>query len=650
MAGNGFTFGAYLGYPTSTAYQTNLTALTSLVGQSPAAIDTFVDWAKPMSAWVQNSQSSAARLASSMGTSVLPVLALPLGSSVSDGLTALQRFNAIASGAYDSIWTGIIQAYQAQGFTSLDLRIGWEMNGGWYSWAVKSSADAQGYVAAFQHIANLVRGMSGISVKTVWNPAIIGNEAFDTESSYPGDKYVDIVGADLYARLYPLNYYDWSKKTVDSTFAQWYSNPVNMEHYWDYPDANQYFPTGKGTGWGMVEALNFAKAHGKAFALPEAGLTDRTVTTSGPADNPTFPKYLADRLLTAAAGGQQIALFNLWDSGNYVITDGSRPNSAAAWADFVARMEAGFSQIAPVTANSYGTLTKGDGNYAVTGGAAVNRAAITLGNGNSTVTLTGWADKVTLGDGNQAVTLNGSSMTVVTGDGDQAIVVTGGWGTTTIGNTPSGSTSTIQFNSQSNVVRAGNGDVTVNGAGATGYSTVTLGNGADTVTVGGSNNNITVGAGAGTITVGGSGAYGSKVVAAGAAASGGSVTVNVTGKSDKIDVGAGNAFINSSAGGSGDTFAVNGSGQGLTTITGFSIGGDMLDLTRTLAGTGIGTDVTQIGTYVTATSANGGADTLLSVDPTGGSGKPYGFVLLKGVAASGTMISDMLARSDFVLH
>lgn len=46
-------------------------------------------------------------------------------------------------------------------------------------------------------------------------------------------------------------------------------------------------------------------------------------------------------------------------------------------------------------------------------------------------------------------------------------------------------------------------------------------------------------------------------------------------------------------------------------INGFSVGADTLDITRTLAGTQIGTDMSKIGTYVTATSVNGGADTLL---------------------------------------
>ena len=646
MAGT-FKLGAYLGWPNGTVFQDRLSGFKSVVGETPSLISVTVDYTQPMSAWVANSNSSATLVKNALGTSVTPVLSLGLASTVADGLSVQQRLAKVASGAYDSIYTGIINNYKNQGFSTLDVRIGWEMNGNWYPWGVSNAVEAQGYVAAFRHVADLVHSISGIQVDTVWNPLSSSWFRYNTESTYPGDHYVDIIGANIYSGAYPLTLYDWSTGKYDSSFQQWYSNPANLLHYWDYPDADAAHPTGKGSGWGLVEAMNFAKLHNKPFALPETGAGDPAGT--GPTDNALFPKYLADRL--TSAGAPQIAFVSLFNGGNYVFTDGSKPNVASAWTVFAQRMLGGTGAIVTATVASYGTLSKGAGNYAVTGAtASITRGTVTLGDGTSSVTMTGWADVVTIGNGNETVSLTGSNMTVTLGNGAETVSLTGSYGSVTIGNTPAGSTSTIQLSGSTNTVKAGTGAVVVNGAATTGGTTITLGNGADTVTLSGSNNVVTVGTGASTITVGNSTAYGSKITTGGALATGGTVNVTIVGKSNTVDLGAGTNVVTSTAGGTGDRFIVNGSGQGLTTISGFAIGGDSLDLTRTLASTGIGTDLTKIATYVKASAANGGADTLLSVDPTGSGAAGYGFVLLKGVVASNTMISDMLAKNDFVLR
>jgi hypothetical protein len=42
--------------------------------------------------------------------------------------------DSVISGQHDEVFVGIVKAFIAQGFTTLHLRIGWEMNGNWYSW------------------------------------------------------------------------------------------------------------------------------------------------------------------------------------------------------------------------------------------------------------------------------------------------------------------------------------------------------------------------------------------------------------------------------------------------------------------------------------------------------------------------------------
>jgi hypothetical protein len=58
----------------------------------------------------------------------------------------------------------------------------------------------------------------------------------------------------------------------------------------------------------------------------------------------------------------------------------------------------------------------------------------------------------------------------------------------------------------------------------------------------------------------------------------------------------------------------------------------VLDLTRTLAGISIASDLSNVSKYVTSSVAGG--STTLFVDPTGGAGTPSAFVTLQGVTTS----------------
>jgi hypothetical protein len=330
--------GVYLSWPGTSTYDASLSQYAATVGAAPAYADVFIDFTQPMSSWVNNAQTAAVELrADTDGATVIPVIALPLISSASNGLTELQNFAAIASGADDSTWTGIVEGYLKQGYTTIDLRIGWEQNGNWYPWSVSTEAEAQGYIAAFQHISTLVHSISGIKVNVIWDPAEVGSSAVPTEAMYPGNSYVDIIGVDAYDSVYPLSLYDWSTHTTDATLAEWEANPVNLDHYWNYPDATASAPTGTGAGFGLADAIAFAKANGKPLALPETGAGGSSASPS--ADDSVFPQYLATTLL--AAGGPTIAFADLWDSGADTFSDGSKPNEAAAWAAFVKEMNQG---------------------------------------------------------------------------------------------------------------------------------------------------------------------------------------------------------------------------------------------------------------------------------------------------------------------
>jgi beta-glucanase (GH16 family) len=180
---------------------------------------------------------------------------------------------------------------------------------------------------------------------------------------------------------------------------------------------------------------------------------------------------------------------------------------------------------------------------------------------------------------------------------------------------------------------AGNQTVTLTGT----NDTVTTGNGNQTITLAGTGNTVTVGTGSSTINAGTSGAV---VHAAG----GGTTTITAGGSGNLFDGGAGISFLVAD-GSTGNEFLLNGAGSSLmTTIKGFATTGDTLDLQRTLAGTNILPDLSNLSSYITAAAT--GANTTLYVDPTGGHGTAQAFAVLSGVH---TTVAQLQAANAFSL-
>ncbi len=89
----------------------------------------------------------------------------------------------------------------------------------------------------------------------------------------------------------------------------------------------------------MEDAIAMAKAHGKPLALSETGAGGNG-TTTGPVDDPEFPKWLASELTKAQSQGVAIDHVNIWDAqlgdGNWDFSSASaaKPLEAAAWAKY----------------------------------------------------------------------------------------------------------------------------------------------------------------------------------------------------------------------------------------------------------------------------------------------------------------------------
>lgn len=269
---------------------------------------------------------------------------------------AVQMMKDIAAGKYDvddpatgrhRVWPALLDTFRNQGFRKLYLRIGWEQNGNWYGWQVRSEATRTAYIAAWRHVATLAHNYAnahGMTIETMWSPtASYASPAIPPESSYPGDSYVDIIAPTAYSPIWNATrsadntaYYDWDSGT-NVSLPTWLSEAENRRHLWDYPAADRWNPE---RGWGIPAAISFAIARDKPFGLSETGTGNAGVTTrgGGPADEGAYPIYLARRLAAGAQQGLQVRMVEIWaqasGSDGATFLSGLRPQEAAGWKEF----------------------------------------------------------------------------------------------------------------------------------------------------------------------------------------------------------------------------------------------------------------------------------------------------------------------------
>jgi len=333
-----------------------------LMGTTPKYLNYFIDQTQSVSSWPSNAGWAAWSGQKSPANALIPIIGLPMASTISGSADLDTQFKAFASGQYDTYLQQIVQQWQQHGFSTQYYRVGQEMNLQSSPWYVGSGPTMQAdWILAFQHIATILRqagAANQVNIQIIWNP---GTTNYDTTNTlnglYPGNGYVDLIGADVYADIYPYGstdeYYDWNKNdgTLD-TLAQFVADPVNRVHYWTYPAATQYSLDGSGGhNLSLQTLLTFAKTEGKPFALPETGAGNAD-GGHDVVDEEAFPGWLAQ---TLAASGNTIAFVSIWDSnggGNYLFStsDANRPNDppktneAAAWAkNFGAQTQAGIS-------------------------------------------------------------------------------------------------------------------------------------------------------------------------------------------------------------------------------------------------------------------------------------------------------------------
>ncbi len=139
------------------------------------------------------------------------------------------------------------------------LRLGWEFNGGWYTW--RAAGQEKDWVEYWKQIVTTMRAVPGAEkLEFCWNPTQSWLQ-FPADKAYPGDDYVDYVGIDSYDQSWAKDTYPFPEgATPEQILARqkkaWYDVILNGTH-------------------GLKFWVDFAKKHNKPFALPEWGLCRR---------------------------------------------------------------------------------------------------------------------------------------------------------------------------------------------------------------------------------------------------------------------------------------------------------------------------------------------------------------------------------------
>jgi hypothetical protein len=294
-SGSTFSFTAYVGV----ANPSGLSSFASEVGIKPTlALDGFNDqrWSGiDDDTWVINAWR---------GSDYRMIWSVPM--LPQNGPYTLA---AGAAGAYNHYFSELARNLVRAGMGNSILRLGWEFNVSSYSWyAAGKSAK---FVAYWRQVVKAMRAVPGANFSFEWDPSRGDNGAGDRaignlESYYPGNKYVEIIGMDIY------------------------------DAAWDtYPGAAAEFQTILTQKWGLNWLSAFATEHHEPIAIPEFGLGWGTLALNGGsvvADGPVGggdDKTFIDDMINWA-DHENVVDMSYWDYSSSAISTGSNPLVAAA--------------------------------------------------------------------------------------------------------------------------------------------------------------------------------------------------------------------------------------------------------------------------------------------------------------------------------
>ncbi|GAB3265742.1 glycosyl hydrolase [Kineosporia babensis] len=177
-----------------------------------------------------------------------------------------------ADGDYDRHFERLAKNLVAYGQGDAILRLGWEFNVNW-PWHPKAS-DREDFIKYWRNVVTTMRAVPGAeNLKFDWN-VNNGGETYDSTLYYPGNKYVDYIGVDVYDISWAENSYPY---------------PSGCKAACRVAHQEQAWATVMDATYGLSFWSNFAQSKKKPLSLPEWGLWDRSVGDGhGGGDNPYF--------------------------------------------------------------------------------------------------------------------------------------------------------------------------------------------------------------------------------------------------------------------------------------------------------------------------------------------------------------------------
>jgi hypothetical protein len=290
---DGFAHGVPLGDYAGEADPAGVAAFAAATGTHPTYATDYLDKAK---GWVAMDSAHNIKAWSSSP------YRLAIGVPILPGVGTLAQG---ATGAYNQYFSTLGTNLVADNEANAILRLGWEFNGNWFTWSVGSTKDASNFVAYWRQIVTTMRAVPGAKFKFMWNPNGPSPTTYSPDQAYPGNKYVDYVGTDVY----------------DNFWGTPFTPPVS----WAHQMAQQ---------WGLAWLASFAAQHNKPIAIPEWSGEYRT-DGHGLGDDPLFIDNMANWFVT-----NQVAFANAWcydSSSTYRnnLLDGTFPKALAMFkADF----------------------------------------------------------------------------------------------------------------------------------------------------------------------------------------------------------------------------------------------------------------------------------------------------------------------------
>jgi Glycosyl hydrolase family 26 len=243
-------------FPDGVLTQSVLDGITSSTGIAYNCVNTFANPAATWTTWEQPWMFSTASdgydawlAASSQHQMVMGIDLIP--QSAASGGDPLAWEQACDSGDYDQYATTLAKNLVSYGAGNIVIRLAPEANGTWEpDYAGTTSTEMTDWAKCYANEVTAMRAVAGTSFLFVWNPNICVAD-LPLSSWYPGNAYVDIIGADAYDKdcftLKTVGQEGWQTYFTDDESASSFPSLANIE--------------------------SFAVANGKPMSFPEWGLT-----------------------------------------------------------------------------------------------------------------------------------------------------------------------------------------------------------------------------------------------------------------------------------------------------------------------------------------------------------------------------------------